>query len=69
VIVELKSCRALEPVHEAQVLNYLRATSIEVGLLLNFSPRALIRRLILTNDQKPYFSLRGAPRSSSLTGG
>src|SRR5205085_1167352 len=36
VIVELKAARALEPVHEAQLLNYLRATEIEVGLLLNF---------------------------------
>ena len=40
VILELKAVRALEPAHEAQLLNYLRATVIEVGLLLNFGPRA-----------------------------
>ncbi len=42
VIVELKAARALDPSHEAQLLNYLRATEIEVGLLLNFGPRTSI---------------------------
>ncbi len=36
VIVELKSVRAVLPEHKAQVINYLKATEIEVGLLLNF---------------------------------
>ena len=36
VLLELKACRALDSAHEAQLLNYLRATEIEVGLLLNF---------------------------------
>jgi len=35
VIVELKAVRELEPFHEAQLLNYLRASDVEVGLLLN----------------------------------
>ena len=53
VMVELKACRAVEPVHLAQVINYLRATRIEVGLLLNFGPKPQFRRLIMTNDRKP----------------
>ena len=36
VILELKCARNIDPAHEAQVLNYLRATTIEIGLLLNF---------------------------------
>jgi GxxExxY protein len=58
VIVELKAVRALEPIHEAQLINYLRASSIEVGLILHFAPKAAFRRFILTNDQKPSPSLR-----------
>jgi GxxExxY protein len=52
VIVELKAAHMLEAAHEAQLLNYLRATSIEVGLLLNFGPRPAIRRLAFSNDRK-----------------
>ena len=36
VLVEVKALPRLEPVHGAQILNYLRATALEVGLLLNF---------------------------------
>lgn len=52
VIVELKSAEALCDAHEAQLLNYLRATPIEVGLLLNFGPKPELRRRIFTNDRK-----------------
>ncbi|MBZ5630009.1 MAG: GxxExxY protein [Acidobacteriia bacterium] len=52
VILELNAARALEPSHIAQLLNYLRATTIEVGLVLNFGPRASVRRLLFTNDRK-----------------
>ena len=52
VIVELKAARALEPVHEAQLLNYLRASDLEVGLLLNFGPTPKIKRLVFGNDKK-----------------
>lgn len=52
VLVEIKSGSALHPWHDAQVLNYLRASSLEVGLLLNFGPKSEHRRKILTNDRK-----------------
>jgi GxxExxY protein len=46
IIVEVKCARALEPVHAAQCLNYLRATGITAGLVLNFgTPKLQIRRL------------------------
>ena len=47
VIVELKSIEKLEKLHEAQLLNYLRATGIRVGLLVNMKyPRAEIKRMV-----------------------
>jgi GxxExxY protein len=52
VVVELKSTRSLGPEHSAQVLNYLKSTRCEVGLLLNFGPRPEIRRLVFDNDRK-----------------
>ena len=49
VLVELKAISALEDVHEAQILNYLKAYRLEIGLLLNFGAKSLeIKRLILT---------------------
>ena len=48
VILELKVVDALQKIHEAQLLNYLKATGYKVGLLVNFTqPKAAIRRLIL----------------------
>ena len=52
VLVEVKSCAALEPRHRAQVINYLRASTIEVGLLLNFGPKREFERMVFTNDRK-----------------
>jgi GxxExxY protein len=52
VLVELKAARALESAHEAQLLHYLRATEIEVGLLLNFGVRPQFRRLLFDNERK-----------------
>jgi len=53
VIVELKAIQRLGPQEEAQLLNYLRATPYEVGLLLNFGPRPDFRRKVFDNANKP----------------
>ena len=48
VIVELKTVEKLNKIHEAQLLNYLKATGIRVGLLVNFKhPKAEIKRMVL----------------------
>ena len=48
VVVELKAVKALDEIHQAQCLNYLKATGQQVCLLLNFgSPKLQIRRLVL----------------------
>ncbi|HEY6873820.1 MAG TPA: GxxExxY protein [Geobacteraceae bacterium] len=41
VIIELKAAKAIAPEHQAQLINYLKATGIEVGLLVNFGPTKL----------------------------
>lgn len=46
VIVEIKAVETLGEKHEAQLLNYLRSTNMEVGLLLNFGPKPQIKRKI-----------------------
>jgi GxxExxY protein len=55
VILELKAVEAIAPAHEAQLLNYLKATNIEVGLLLNFGDKPEFKRKVYTNDRKPLF--------------
>jgi len=52
VLLELKAVRALDGSHQAQLLNYLRATDIEVGLLLNFGVKPEFRRLLFDNPRK-----------------
>ena len=52
VIVEIKAARQLAEEHEAQLLNYLKATDIEVGLLLNFGFKPEIKRKALNNLRK-----------------
>jgi len=51
VLLELKAARCLESVHEAQLLNYLKATTIEVGLLMNFGNEATFKRLVYNKQQ------------------
>ena len=46
LIVEVKAVSALQRVHEAQLVNYLRATRTQVGLLLNFGARPEVRRRV-----------------------
>ena len=51
VIVELKAAKAIGPEHQAQIINYLKATGIEVGLLLNFgNPKLEYRRFSRSPD-------------------
>jgi len=52
VIVELKAKERLHPAHEAQLTNYLRATDIQVGLLLNFGKVAEFKRKLFENEYK-----------------
>jgi len=52
VLLELKAARALDSAHQAQLLNYLRATDIEVGLLLNFGLKPEFKRLLFDNPRK-----------------
>jgi GxxExxY protein len=52
VIVEIKAAAKLVPENEAQLLNYLKATDVEVGLLLNFGPKPEIRRKAFDNFRK-----------------
>ena len=52
VLLELKTAETIIIAHEAQVLNYLRATDLEIGLILNFGPKAQVRRLLFDNDRK-----------------
>ena len=61
VLLELKAARSLDSSHQAQLLNYLRATEIEVGLLLNFGLKPEFKRLIFDNPRK---AIRGNPRIS-----
>jgi GxxExxY protein len=52
VILELKTAEGIAVEHEAQLINYLKATEIEVGLLLNFGVTPQFKRKIFTNDRK-----------------
>lgn len=52
VIVELKATELLMNVHVAQIMNYLKATPIEIGLLLNFGEEPEFKRLYYSNDRK-----------------
>lgn len=52
VIVELKAARAIIPEHEAQIINYLNATGMEVGLLINFgTPKLGFKRFTRSKKQ------------------
>jgi GxxExxY protein len=52
VLLEFKAAQKLNDDHAAQLLNYLKSTEIEVGLLLNFGPQAEFRRKIYDNQRK-----------------
>lgn len=52
VIVELKAAETLHEEHEAQLINYLQATKIEVGLLLNFGKKAEFKRKVFSDARR-----------------
>ncbi len=52
VIVEIKASKSLAIENEAQLLNYLKATEIEVGLLLNYGPKPDLKRKVFENTRK-----------------
>ena len=54
VIVEVKACESLSPVHKAQVINYLKASGLTAGLLINFGhPKLEIRRVFRDSRRIP----------------
>lgn len=57
IIVELKASVGLILKDEAQLLNYLKGTVMEVGMLLNFGPKPEFKRKVFTNEYKSYRSL------------
>ncbi|HZU33015.1 MAG TPA: GxxExxY protein [Candidatus Angelobacter sp.] len=64
VLVELKAVQNLDRAHEAQVMNYLRATELEVALLLNFGcSKPQFRRIVFENSNK---RIRVHPRVSAV---
>ena len=64
VLIELKAVQSLDRAHEAQVMNYLRATEHEIGLLLNFgAPRPQFKRIVFENINK---KIRVYPRASAV---
>jgi GxxExxY protein len=60
VLVELKTGRDIDLAWEKRLLNYLRATDIEVGLLFNFGPTAQFRRYVFENSRKNPRTPRGS---------
>lgn len=58
VICELKTAEQLIESHENQLINYLKATDIEVGLLLNFGKKPEIRRKVYDNSRKTWLTTK-----------
>ena len=52
ILLELKAVQALDRSHHKQVLNYLKATPLEVGFLLNFGPKPEFKRFVFDNEEK-----------------
>jgi GxxExxY protein len=48
LLVEIKAASAIIAAHHAQVINYLRASSLPLGLIMNFGPKPMVKRLVHT---------------------
>lgn len=64
VIVELKAAESLCEEHEAQLVNYLKATNIEVGILLNFGKKPSFKRKVFSKEYKQLHSTKENPNQS-----
>ena len=60
IILKLKATECLVEEHDAQLLNYLRGTEIEVGLLLNFGKKPEVRRKVYDNELKKNIKFNGS---------
>ena len=71
IILELKAVSSLCESHELQLVNYLKATDIEVGLLLNFGPKPEVKRRVFTRYYRAYQQrtnkYKSAPSASSAS--
>jgi GxxExxY protein len=67
VVLELKTAESISKAHEAQLLHYLRASTMEIGLVMNFGLDAKFRRIVLQNARKKRISA-GALRLSDGVG-
>ncbi len=65
ILIELKSVREVTEIHEAQLLNYLKATPYEVGLLFNYGPKPNVMRRVYDNELK--INLRSQQVTSSTS--
>ena len=65
VLVEIKANSTFHAWDEAQALNYLRVSQLEVALLMNFGPKPEYRRRIFTNDRKSALPSLGLPREAT----
>lgn len=54
LVLEIKSCSSIRSEHLKQLLNYLRSTNLELGLLLNFGAQPLVRRFVFRNELKEH---------------
>ncbi|HMA62065.1 MAG TPA: GxxExxY protein [bacterium] len=52
ILVELKAVKQIQDIHKAQILNYLKATKFEIGLLLNFGQKPKVKRYIFDEERK-----------------
>jgi GxxExxY protein len=66
VIVELKTAESISKAHETQVLHYLRASTMEIGLVMNFGSDARFRRVEMRNERKQKMVASAQQRSEGM---
>ncbi len=64
IIIEIKAAEGLREENKAQLINYLKATDKEIGLLLNFGKSAEFKRVIFTNDRKEIIEIKSTNPSN-----